>query len=287
MQNSASSNDYQNVVRNGCTLLTDLLAQLVNLIVILNKEIEYVEDKEAEENSTAKTQGSPISVRGMKTSIVMLQFSVLEALANFISVLALKSSEEIAGSPPVINRLTQIEVDFLLEQRTYLEMGSGNLKVSSGAYSPTLDKLSLVPFLLGKIYNQPFRIDKGSNGWKKIQRLKEIRDKLTHFKFDGELWATHEAIQLDLDNIKPSIVISSNDLFIGCAAIHWYLQQVESVLKNIYGNDHKPLLFNFKSLRVLSYLTLLNLYKNCGISDKTFNRDYPNQIMLSSIHSPK
>jgi hypothetical protein len=112
-------------------------------------------------------------VRALKTSVIMLQFSALETVANFLADLAIRTSEGIQGSPEVKASLTQVELDFLAERRTYVDAGSGALKISGSAFVPTLDKLTVAPLLLGKVHGLKRRIDKGGSGWQKIQQLKD------------------------------------------------------------------------------------------------------------------
>jgi hypothetical protein len=278
MGNSKLTTPFDNLIGNGSMLLIDLFAQLINLIVALQKESDSIKsspDESSDENKTDKLSGSPISVRALKTSIILLQFSALETIANFLSGLAIRINSGIPGAPDVNTPLTQVEIDFLKEERTYLDTGTGALKLSGSVFVSTLDKLAMAPLLLGRLHDQNYRLDKGGNGWRSIQRLKEIRDQLTHFKLDGTLMEGDESISLDLDNVKPAVTIKNRDIFNGGEAMKWYIQQVIDLLSSMYTERHWQLVTRFQILQFMNWMALLNLYKSCSISDEVFNRDYP------------
>jgi len=280
METAQPLTPYQNMVRNSFTLFIDLAAQLVNLAVSLSKEIGKIEPEQTNASTSGEDNesGSPISVRAIKTSIILLEVNALETVSNFLAELALKTNEAIVGAPDVQQTLTQIEVDFLAEQRTYIDVQTGALKIRESVFVPTLDKLSIIPLLLGKLHNQSFRLDKSGKGWQKIQKLKEIRDGLSHFRTDFSVPATDDAFSLDLDNVKPAIVIKNIDLFEGIEATRWYIAQLISLLRQIDMEDYRGLTRQFLMLDVVYWMVLLNLYKICGIAENTFYRDYPSPV---------
>jgi hypothetical protein len=208
--------EYPKLALSGFALLVDLLAQILNLIVATQKEVERIKTEENQdqekESSEKKESGSPISVRAFKSSIILLQFSALETISNSLAGLAIKTMNGISGAPEIKNRLSLVEVDFLAEQRTYVETTTGSLKVSGSVFVSTLDKLAIAPLLFGKLHGHTFHLNKGGKGWQNVRHLKETRDKLTHFKLDGSWLELEESVQLSLDHVKPAVIIRTKSL---------------------------------------------------------------------------
>lgn len=269
---------YQELAQSGLAVLTDLLAQNLNVIVAVQEEVRRIEvrqELDSEQGGDKKEHGSPISVRAFKSSIILLQFSFLEALANVLAGLQIKTMEGISGAPEITSSLTQVELDYLSEQRTSVDDKTGALKVNSRVFISTLEKLAIVPLLLGKLHGCPFRLDKNCKGWQSVQHLKETRDKLVHFKLD-DTWRQLDADSpLNLDNIKPTVTIQTKDLFAGGLALRWYVQQIKVLLKQIYKDNQEPLLLHFTMLELICWMMLMNLYEDCGISENKFNQEYP------------
>ena len=86
---------------------------------------------------------------------MLLQFSTLEALANFIADLTVQAHEGLEGASSPPRPLTQVELDFLQERRSSVEPRNGNVKIQNGAYVSTLDKLSVAPPLSLRTLAQP------------------------------------------------------------------------------------------------------------------------------------
>lgn len=268
--------DYDKVIRIGTSLMLDLMAQILNLIVILNQEIEATELKKTnvdeEENKSSKNGGSAITIRAYKTSIIMLMFDALESICNFLSELILAMNGGIDGSLQVEYNLNQIEIDLLKEQKTYIDCKTGKIKVSESNFIATMDKLIIVPFLLAKIYGLEFKIDKSGKGWQGILELKQLRDKLTHPKFNLNIGEVDDTFSLDINNIKPAVSISNMELFKGTESVRWYWGQIRKVFEVSGLIKQRGVFMLIAGIDLILWLMMMNLCKSCGI--KNFDEKY-------------
>ena len=262
------SKKYNQIIQSGFLLLMDLFAQIINLIVTLNKEVQSIQETKDNENAHG---GSPISVRALKTAIIFLEFNALETLANFFAEVTLQTNLQTTDTASTSKNLSQVEIDFLSEQRTSLDVKTGNLKVSKSAFVPTLDKISIVPLELFKLHGIEFKINKGDQGWQKLLKLKEQRDRLTHPRIDLSLLNPDEEYNLDLNNIKPAVIIESQDIFDGSEAIYWYINQLKP---HLYAIEKKKF-YALQTLEVMCLLMMMNLRESCGISESEFGKKYP------------
>jgi hypothetical protein len=223
----------------------ELLSQAQNLAVQLKKKYEL-------------NEADLTTINALKTSIVMILFSVLEGYCNFIGELIVQSSIKNVENPKTSHNLSQIEIDYLSEQKTYIDK-SGTRKIKKSVFNPTLDKLFVTPLILGKIFGIDFKIDKSCKEWQSLRRLKEIRDRITHIKFD-----------YNGDNSR--LYISENDIIYASEAIGWYFEKVGSLIHNIYKEAFdKTSIF---SIRMSCWITQLHLYKLCNMSDKLFDKNF-------------
>lgn len=262
------------VVHGGRILLIDLFGQLMNLIVAEEREVKNIgEDRLLP--LEGESQGNAISVRALRTSIIILQFGVLEALANFIAEVTIQIHCDATGAPPVTNPLTQVELDLLKEQRTLLDTRTGELRIQQPVYQSILDKLAVVPLLFARAYGLNFRLDKSVSGWNKIARLKELRDALTHIRLDCRPSLPAEIDNSDLDRVRPSLTISSRDLFSGSEAIIWYGQQIKQVCIKMSIPEYKVISELMVFVEFFGYMQLINLHSSCGITKEEFTRMYP------------
>ena len=171
--------------------------------------------------------------------------------------------------------LSQVEIDFLREQRTFLDARTGDVRVQNAAYSSTLDKLSIVPSLFAKAYGHSFRLDKSGSGWDKIRDLKKLRDALTHIRLDLSPFSGKEEAGLDLDNIRPAVVINSKDLFSGSEAVKWYAQQIKEVCLEVAIPEFKGIMNLMMFLEFMCYMHLINLRESCGLTEKQLEKMHP------------
>lgn len=260
---------------NGASvLLMDLLAQIVNLVVAVEKEARSIE-KDQLEPLERGSRGSPISVRALKTSIVFLQFSVLEALANILAELITVSHQGTDAIPKATNPLSQTELDSLKEQRSYLDFRTGEVKTKQAVYIPILDKLSIAPALLARSYGQNFRVNKGDVGWGRVRKLKQLRNSLTHIRLDLPPQGSATTVELNLDNVRPSVMVSSQNLFSGSEAIIWYSRQIRQVFTQIAVPEYERMVHLMMFVEAFAYMHLLNLRESCGVSEERLNEMYP------------
>lgn len=225
--------------------------------------------------SLPKPHGSPITVRALKSSIILLQFSVVEALASFVSKLVIEAHRHSSEGPRAPYPLDEVELDCLKEQRTSVDTRSGELTVKGNVYLPTLDRLSIVLSFFAKSHGRKFQLNRTNGGWHNITRLKKLRDELSHVRLDFSLGTPIELEALDLDRIRPSITITSRNLFMGAEAIVWYSQQIRHVVSESTSHDYKQVVHLMTIVEFLAYMQLMNLHKSCGFSSKAFEKSHP------------
>jgi hypothetical protein len=237
-----SDSKYVNFGHASCF---ELLSQAQNLSVQLKKKYDSTEEYLT-------------TINALKTSIVMILYSVLEGYCNFIGDLIIKSSKKNEKELEFCYNLSQIEIDYLSEQKTYIDR-SGNIKIINSVFNPTLDKLYVTPLILGKIYGLDFKIDKSGNKWQSIRRLKEIRDRITHIKFDynGE---------------NSRLYITEKDIVYASDAIAWYFEAVGSLFHQIYKDSFDKT--SILSIKMSCWIIQLHLYKLCNMSDHFFDKNF-------------
>ncbi|WP_127491297.1 hypothetical protein [Paenibacillus glycanilyticus] len=246
------NNEVDTILKSGYALMTDLLTQANNLSVTFSEE--------SEENGNES-----ITSRALKTSIVMLTFNSIEAFCNFMSQLVVQIS---ISDESFSNKLTQTEIDFLLEQETYLDTRTGNLKINKNKYFSITDKLAIVPLLFAKIHGDSFRLDKGNEQWRSFIKYKEIRDNSTHIKFDIAKIAENLVITNDLNKQSPAYYIHVKELFFGIVSIREYIFTFNSIIMQYYTSQKLFL----GVIDLFYWMVLLNLKKACAITDNEFSK---------------
>jgi hypothetical protein len=274
---------FHKLVNQSAGLLKDLLCQVVNLVVMLQDEVKTLSEKEIDDQQESnesiralrKNRGSSITVRALKTSIIVMQFNIVESLCNFLGELVVSINDGIGGAPKRERALTVLEIDWLMERKSYFDVRSASIRQRDNAFAATLDKIVITPILFAKMHRTTFRVNKGVVGWEKVIGLKNLRDRLTHFRLSELDLADERGQMLSIDQVKPTIVIESKTLFAGAEAIRWYLGEIEELLHAIRRPEYDIMLKDILFLRAINYLVMLNLYKNCGISDKVFDKRFP------------
>jgi hypothetical protein len=259
------------------TLIIDLLAQVVNLIVTVTDENKKIQ-KDKEKPLARGSRGSGITVRALSSSIVVLQFTTLEAIVNSIAEAVVHVHGQIEGATKVRAALSQVELDFLVEKRTLFDPRSAKVVVQNNAYSSTLDKLSIVPTLLAKAFGQSFVIDKSGSGWQKVRELKDLRDALTHVRLDRLLPIESKNVKPDVNNVPSAVPITNKQLFSGSEAIRWYSREIKNLCEETALKEFVAFGSSAAIWEVFCYLHMLNLHESCGLTKKEFAKLYPSPV---------
>lgn len=270
-----SSNPTLHTLTHGAEqLLYDLLAQTLNLIVSVEREIKAI-NRDKFRPLKAGHRGSHISVRALKSSIILIQFGILEALANFVADLTVRLHGPLEGAVDLASPLTQVELDILREQRTTVDIRTGELKTQHAVFVSTLDKLSVAPLLLAKSHSKTFRLDKGCAGWNKVRKLKDMRDALTHVRLHIRTESDDvESPTLDLDRVRPSLAISSADLFDGSTAISWYLRELMRAFTDL--GSYEPVVSMLTKGDFIVFMQAVNLKESARVPDARLKELFPN-----------
>ena len=108
-----------------------------------------------------------------------------------------------------------------------------------------------------------------------VRELKQLRDSLTHIRLDLPPQGSATNGELDLDNVRPSVVVSSQNLFSGSEAIIWYSRQIRQVFAQIAVPEYESMVRLMMFAEALTYMHLLNLRESCDISEERLNEMYP------------
>ncbi|MBU1709589.1 MAG: PilZ domain-containing protein [Proteobacteria bacterium] len=265
MTANESRTPYKNIIGCISSLLADLSNQIKDLVVFLQKETE-----------NGKKDLPSLPDKSLRTAIISMQFNFLEALANALAVIALEANRKTAGAPGIKEPLSQIEIEFLAEKRSFLDSKTATLMTATMPLVPAIDRLGTIPVLLAKTFGISFQINKIHAGWQKIVKLKNMRDKLTHSFIAGAFSPGKEQRTDGRNYLNLFIAIQNRHLFEGSEAIRWYIQRVIMLLKQASVSEHQQLLNILSAADYSHWLIQLALYKSCGISDKDFNRTYQN-----------
>jgi len=280
----ATRKPYDNAIGHASMLFVDTGAQVSNLAVSLGEELQRLESSVSAGDGkpdAIRKSGSPISVRAMKSSVALMLSSMLEGWANFLAELALRTNDGLEGSPEVVHALGQAEIDCLAEQRTALDTRTAGLIVTKNVYVATLDKLVVVPRLLGRLHGFDFVLDKAGQGWQKVQGLKIVRDELTHPKLNLNDYLGNNPAALSLDKVRSAVEINMNALYECAEGVDWYVSQTVGLLRHFVKRGPR-LAISFGSVEFICWLIVVNLQSPAGISVKVFNRHHPAPVDLVS-----
>lgn len=181
--------DFQNDHFNKTMIFYGLIEQLNTLVFNLYKEKKNIEEQieKSEKNTIIVSKESSVSISvpfinstyetAIKSSIIFFQFSIIEALVNLLSDLTIQVNNSVFFEPK--HKLSQVEIDFLSEQITIFNADKKR-EQSKTSFNKLEDKLSIFPFLFGKMMNNEFQLDKSSRFWERFKQIKDKRDALTH-----------------------------------------------------------------------------------------------------------
>jgi hypothetical protein len=279
----------ESLIGGAQTLVFDLLAQTLNLIVSVECELKAIEEDKGAPLEGG-WRGSPISVRALKSSIVLLQFATLEELANFTAELTVRSHKGLYGAPALLSPLSQVELDFLREERSFVNADTGKVKIQHGAYISTLNKLSVAPLLFAKSHGKSFRLNKGNSGWENVRKLKALRDALTHIRFGTATSTTESDMaansdKLDLDTVRPSILINGAHLFAGSESISWYCRELMRAFVEVGAHEYESIMRLLKLAEFTAYMHLINLQPRSSVSERRLQRLLPCGVIAKSAHT--
>lgn len=260
------------LINNGLIYFLDYGGQVSNLTVQLNKEY----------SSSDIYLESSISIRALKTSIVLLEYTMFEYFANMISRVVILADEGLNDTFNLQYKLSIHEIDYLLERETYFDKRDLKIKSRVGNYSTIEAKLVGYPLLLGKIFGHKFKLDKGGQEWECIKELKEVRDSIVHPKldlipYDRQLTGTNQVE----DNIDYDL------LFKGASSLYWYLFQINTKLIRVIFSNHQECMKPFLNMPITLFTTIVNLYEKCDPKlTRSFFQKYGNTISMKSDKRP-
>lgn len=246
IRRTTSLNDFQQFTLIWMEQISEIKCQTYNLLHHLNEEYKKL-------NSDTPPFPSPISIRSLKTSVLNNSILYIEAIANFLSSIAVNINNGINGSPIKNITLEQEELDKLTE--------------SNGKYIRLEDKLVFSADCISRLTGEKIEVNKGNHNWGIFKDLKKRRDSLTHIKILSE--NNHNAPTLDY--MVASIQITDGDLASSMELLCWF-NNILNDIANLIGSERFP---NFHTFNDHITVSLVNLA--CSIADtssRTILRKY-------------
>lgn len=197
-----SLSEFDKLVLSWSEQISEIKAQTHNMLCYLNGEYKNL-------NSNNPPFSSPISIRSLKTSVFINSVLYIEAVANFLSALAVNIDDQVSGSPTKIFSLCSEDIKKLNE--------------IDGNYLRLEDKLVFSLSCISRIVGVEVKIDKGNHVWGRFKEFKKKRDSLTHVK-------VKENSVFSLGEMVGAVKISDNDLFLSMELICW----INEVLNNVF-----------------------------------------------------
>lgn len=307
---------FESLIRYSHILIMDSFDQLIGLVESLKLSLEIIKNrKQTSSKKDKKIQERYIvTMRAYKSSIITFQFCILELICDFLIQLVIKTNEGLKGIPKKSSLLTKAELEFITEKTT--QFNSKTKKENTRqSFIGILDKLTIPPYLLGKLYDKEFNIDKGGRGWNGIKKLKKIRDELTHPKLELDVYpdniyeiekiektATNKPIKgyensydygkfLNIFKIRPTLTIKNTDLLDGAESIRWYIHELARLFKAIYTTPLNAELQNplggLTFIEIMCFVVIDHLRLICNISESKHEKKYPLPYLFQSFDPKK
>jgi hypothetical protein len=245
-----SLSEFDKLVLSWYEQMSEIKSQTHNMLCYLNGEYKNL-------NSNNPPFSSPISIRSLKTSVFINSVLYIEAVANFLSALAVNIDDQIIGSPMKIFSLCPEDINKLNE--------------INGNYLRLEDKLVFSLSCISKIIGVEVKIDKGNHVWGRFKEFKKKRDSLTHVK-------VKENSVFSLGEMVGAVKISDNDLLLSMELICW----INEVMNNVFRSFNVKMFSisnNFNDILVGYMIDLAadisgnsskGIYKNYEIDRITF-----------------
>lgn len=112
------------------------------------------------------------SLSALEFSLLLIQFTHIEALVNIVAEIAIRKNKE-------TKVLHEAELHFLMEQKVYLKKGKIETDTS---FVSIEEKIKQYPKLLAKACKDDFQLDTSKHYWSKFLEAKKIRNEITHPK---------------------------------------------------------------------------------------------------------
>lgn len=211
-----SLSEFDKLVLSWSEQISEIKAQTHNMMCYLDGEYKNL-------NSSNPVFSSPISIRSLKASVFINSVLYIEAVANFLSALAVNIDDQVSGSPEKIFSLCSEDINKLSEV--------------NGNYLRLEDKLVFSLSCISKIIGVEVKIDKGNHVWGRFKEFKKKRDSLTHVKIKKNS-------VFSLGGMVGAVKISDNDLFLSMELICW----INGVLNDVFRSFDVKIFSNLNNL---------------------------------------
>lgn len=256
--------EIEEVIVRGNSLILDLVGQLIELNDVQKKENPY---------------------RSILSSSITLSFSILESYLNYISSLIIFEHKKDSSISLIQNRLSEIELDLLLEKKSYFDIKKLEVKKASNSYTRIMDKLIVIPKLLAKAYKKDINIDKSVKMWEHLKILRESRDDISHPKFDIEkIEPITDLGEVPLST-KPAYTINPKDYLNGLIAIRWYLRLTGKLLIDVFKGKFSS--FNLDIIDIFLTRLIISVDEKYSIQAKNLRNEINDEFKFPKNSNEK
>lgn len=261
--------DIRIALTGGYSFACDLCSQIIQLANLLKESDSFYS-------------------RGLKMSIILMSFNLLEGYSNFLAELAIGLNEGYITGVEIKNKLNLLELDLLKEQESKYNVKKYKIETKNNKFVSTLDKLLLTLTFLSKIYGEDYKLETCDHKWEYLNNFKKERDKLTHLKFNMNMLPSIEDYKSpsDIEKGNPTFSIDDTVLFNGIVASRWYFDKCALHLQKLFKTNMARIslssfdLFLYKLLSIL--ISVLNIdkdkFKESIEAPKTYETDYSDYL---------
>lgn len=219
-----SLNEFQKFTLLWMDQLSEIKCQTYNLSCYLAEEYKKL-------NSVGPAYPSPISIRSLKASVFNNVVLYIEAVANFLSAMAINIDNELAGSPLKKSSLRQDDL--------------GKITETNGEHIRLEDKLVFSVQCISELTGIHLGVNKGDHNWETFKNFKSKRDSMTHIK----IYDDHGQNILSLDHLLASTKITDGDIVRSVELLCWF-NNLLSEVANVVGSNRFPGLQNYNDSTV-------------------------------------
>lgn len=231
-----------------------LLSKMVALVHLINSEEKKIEEKIQNISQPPQVQNQPSGVSfslptridtttlsSLEFSLLLMQFTYVEALSNIIGECALRNNLS-------TQKLTSVEQDYLCEIESRYKEGKTKVKK---AFVPTEEKAKEYIKLYAKSHNEEYNLNVSTTHyWQELQNTKNIRNEITHPK----------------SGVTSSI--NPTHLFEMSRFIYWFTEEVYSLFDKYAPTNYYPMIESW-SYGALELLFKIQKNKDYNITKET------------------
>lgn len=185
---------------SGCALqsafmdwsLDEALNRMVEAVLVLTEDVRSAAH-------LSEHRDTPFSRRAYVRAVLAQVEGTLNLLGNFV----------LEAQAAAVVHLSAEDVELLAGEKTIT-----NAEKSRIVFLPIFERVAPVFDLYSRVYGKPFRVDKSGQGWIKLQRSIDLRNRITHPKTAASFYVS----DAELDDLE--------------AARKWFAGNLRSIVEN-------------------------------------------------------